>query len=79
MPSIEAIRDAWNYYNTLCLRAHEYWNEWQGSAREGDRRYELYAEYHAKREALAWVLGEGAWAGGDFPAHTVFPPDLKES
>lgn len=79
MRSEEQVRAALAYYDDLVRRARDYWDEAKRPEDLAEMRYGIYQEYKAQREALAWMLGEGVDEGrGDAPAHTVFPPDLKE-
>lgn len=72
MRTEQEVRAAWDYYRDLTRRAHDYWNE-----HSTERNYVIYQEYMAKRDALAWMLGEGdaISASADYPVHTVFYPD----
>ena len=70
------VRTAWEYYRDLTQRANAYWNE-----HSSDANYLVYQEYMAKRDALAWMLGEGDDSHPDsiYPVHTVFWPDYQRS
>ena len=79
MRTEEELRAALAYYDGLVQRARAYWDEAKRPEDLADFRFGLYQEYKAAREALEWMLGVGVDEGrGDAPAHTAFPPDLKE-
>jgi len=74
----EQVRAALEYYRALTDAAHDYWDGYQGSLWERERRYGLYQEYMAKRDALAWMHGitDGSHPDSMYPVHTIFPPHL---
>ncbi len=81
MRTKEQVRAALEYYRSLTDAARDYWDRFQGYVTERDSRYVLYLEYMAKRDALAWMLGEVSDSMPDsiYPVHTVFPPHLAEA
>ena len=78
MRTEEQVRKSLEHYRDLTQRAHHYWMENPTSL-----NYLNYTEYMAKRDALAWILGEFDGNPGHIestgPLHTLFWPDyVKE-